>query len=297
MEAIVMHIQWFPGHMAKAKREAIENRNMVDIVLELVDARIPESSRNPLMDEIVGNKPRLIILNKADLADRSMTDSWLAYYSQTEKNQQAVAINTFSQSDITRTKKIIKQMMAEKMATRKEKGLKPRAIRLMVLGIPNVGKSTFINQMIKKNRAKTANKPGVTKQQQWLKIGDDFELLDTPGILWHKFEDQSVGVKLALTGAIKDTLFHKDEIALQALAFFINNYPGRLEETYRISENIEDKDYPELLMDLTKKLNYGDDYERASEKLIFDVRDGKLGTYTLDQIPGSALETRMAEDE
>lgn len=292
-----MHIQWFPGHMAKAKREAIENRNMVDIVLELVDARIPESSRNPLMDEIVGNKPRLIIMNKADLADRSSTDRWLTYFSHVDKNQQAVAINTFSQSDITRTKKIIKEMMAEKMAVRKSKGLKPRAIRLMVLGIPNVGKSTFINQMIKKNRAKTANKPGVTQQQQWLKIGDDFELLDTPGILWHKFEDQKVGVKLALTGAIKDTLFHKDDIALQALEFFIDHYPGRIAGTYHLSETMDEKTYPELLMEFTKKLNFGEDYERASEKLIFDIRDGKLGTYTLDSVPVIHQDSRESSDE
>lgn len=292
-----MHIQWFPGHMAKAKREAIENRNMVDIVLELVDARIPEASRNPLMDEIVGNKPRLIIMNKVDLADRSATDKWLHHFSVVDKNQQAIAISTFNQSDITRTKKIIKEMMAEKMAARAAKGMKPRAIRLMVLGIPNVGKSTFINQMIRKNRAKTANKPGVTQQQQWLKIGNDFELLDTPGILWHKFDDQEMGVKLALTGAIKDTLFHKDDIALYALEYFISHYPGRVNETYRLSEDMSEKTYPELLMELTSRLNFGDDYDRASEKLIFDIRDGKLGTYTLDGVPYSPLEIEATVHE
>ncbi len=280
-----MHIQWFPGHMAKAKREAIEKRNMVDIVMELVDARIPESSRNPLMDEIVGHKPRLIIMNKADLADRADTEAWLKHFNSIDKNQQAIAIDAFSHSDITRTKKIIKEMMAEKMAVRKSKGMKPRAIRLMVLGIPNVGKSTFINQMIKKNRAKTANKPGVTQHQQWLKIGDDFELLDTPGILWHKFEDQRVGVKLALTGAIKDALFHKDDIALYALDFFIHTYPGRINAAYHLSEEMGDKTKPELLMELTTKLNFGEDFDRASEKLIFDIRDGKLGAYTLDEVP------------
>lgn len=280
-----MVIQWFPGHMAKAKRQAIENRNMVDIVLELVDARIPISSRNPLMDEIVGGKPRLIILNKADLADSNMTNDWLEYFNHPEHNQKAIAVNAFSQSDIKRTKKIIKEMMIEKMAAREAKGIKPRAIRLMVLGIPNVGKSTFINQMIKRNRAKTANKPGVTQHQQWLKIENDFELLDTPGILWHKFEDQAIGMKLALTGAIKDTLFHKDDIALYALELWTNRYPGRLKQVYRLDESLGKESYPDMLMALTEQLNFGDEYDRASEKLIFDIRDGKLGTFTLDEVP------------
>ncbi|WP_062532926.1 ribosome biogenesis GTPase YlqF [Jeotgalibaca dankookensis] len=280
-----MVIQWFPGHMAKAKRQAIENRNMVDIVLELVDARIPISSRNPLMDEIVGGKPRLIILNKADLADSNMTNDWLEYFNHPEHNQKAIAVNAFSQSDIKRTKKIIKEMMIEKMAAREARGIKPRAIRLMVLGIPNVGKSTFINQMIKRNRAKTANKPGVTQHQQWLKIENDFELLDTPGILWHKFEDQAIGMKLALTGAIKDTLFHKDDIALYALELWTNRYPGRLKQVYRLDESLGKESYPDMLMALTEQLNFGDEYDRASKKLIFDIRDGKLGTFTLDEVP------------
>ncbi|AZP05368.1 ribosome biogenesis GTPase YlqF [Jeotgalibaca ciconiae] len=280
-----MVIQWFPGHMAKAKREAIENRKMVDIVIELVDARIPESSSNPLMDEIVGNKPRLIILNKADLADRNKTEKWLQYYNRNTENQKAIAINVFNQTDINYTKKVLQGMMSDKAAKWKEKGMKPRATRLMVLGIPNVGKSTFINQMIRKNRAKTANKPGVTKQQQWLKISNEFELLDTPGILWHKFEDPQTGIHLALTGAIKDTLFHKDDIALYALKFFLSNYPGRLQSYYHLNEDISEENLPDLLMELTKKLNFGDDYDRASEKLIFDIRDGKLGTFTLDEIP------------
>ncbi|AQS53096.1 Ribosome biogenesis GTPase A [Jeotgalibaca dankookensis] len=280
-----MVIQWFPGHMAKAKRQAIENRNMVDIVLELVDARIPISSRNPLMDEIVGGKPRLIILNKADLADSNMTNDWLEYFNHPEHNQKAIAVNAFNQSDIKRTKNIIKEMMIEKMAAREARGIKPRAIRLMVLGIPNVGKSTFINQIIKRNRAKTANKPGVTQHQQWLKIENDFELLDTPGILWHKFEDQAIGMKLALTGAIKDTLFHKDDIALYALELWTNRYPGRLKQVYRLDESLGKESYPDMLMALTEQLNFGDEYDRASEKLIFDIRDGKLGTFTLDEVP------------
>ncbi|APZ48810.1 ribosome biogenesis GTPase YlqF [Jeotgalibaca sp. PTS2502] len=280
-----MVIQWFPGHMAKAKREAIENRNMVDIVIELVDARIPESSSNPLIDEIVGHKPRLIILNKLDLADQSKTEKWLQYYNKKNENQKAIAVNVFNQNDIKYVKKVLQEMMAEKHKVWVSKGMKPRATRLMVLGIPNVGKSTFINQMIKKNRAKASNKPGVTKHQQWLKIGNEFELLDTPGILWHKFEDPQTGVHLALTGAIKDALFHKDDIAMYALKFFKAEYPGRIQSYYHLNEDVTDEELPDFLMALTKKLNFGDDYDRASEKLIFDIRDGKLGTYTLDPVP------------
>ncbi|MDE1548452.1 ribosome biogenesis GTPase YlqF [Jeotgalibaca caeni] len=280
-----MVIQWFPGHMAKAKRQAIENRKMVDLVIELVDARIPESSRNPMVEEIVGNKPKLMILNKADLADKKKTEEWVRYYRTVSADQKAIAIDVFNHTEINQVKKVLKDMMAEKMAARLEKGVQPRAIRLMVLGIPNVGKSTFINQMIKKNQAKTANRPGVTQQQKWMKIGNDFELLDTPGILWPKFEDQEIGVKLALSGAIKDALFHKDDIALYALRFFLTNYPGRLQAAYRIDEENRMDDLPGLLMDLTKKMNYGDDFDRASEKLVFDIRDGKLGPFTLDEVP------------
>lgn len=287
-----MVIQWFPGHMAKAKRQAIENRKMVDIVIELVDARLPISSRNPLMDEIAGNKPRLLILNKGDLADPEMTREWIKHYNN-QDNQKAIAISAMDQNDIKRTKKVLKSMMAPKMAALAEKGVKPRAIRLMVLGIPNVGKSTFINQMIKKNRAQTANKPGVTKAQQWLKIENDFELLDTPGILWHKFEDEEIGLKLALSGAIKDTIFHNDDVSLFALKFFLSHYPNRIIEAYKIKENNWEDSLPELLMEITKKLNFGEDYERGSEKLIFDIRDGKLGAYTLDDSPISSVKTEV----
>ncbi|UJF14787.1 ribosome biogenesis GTPase YlqF [Jeotgalibaca sp. MA1X17-3] len=287
-----MVIQWFPGHMAKAKRQAIENRKMVDIVIELVDARLPISSRNPLMDEIAGNKPRLLILNKGDLADPEMTREWIKHYNN-QDNQKAIAISAMDQNDIKRTKKVLKTMMAPKMAALAEKGVKPRAIRLMVLGIPNVGKSTFINQMIKKNRAQTANKPGVTKAQQWLKIENDFELLDTPGILWHKFEDEEIGLKLALSGAIKDTIFHNDDVSLFALKFFLSHYPNRITDAYKIKENNWEDSLPELLMEITKKLNFGEDYERGSEKLIFDIRDGKLGAYTLDDSPVSSVQTEV----
>ena len=280
-----MLIQWFPGHMAKAKREALEKLKMVDLVIELLDARLPESSRNPLIDDIIGNKPRLIVLNKADLADKTATKEWVEYFKQDNKAQRAVSISTLNNKDVENIKRELKAMMAHKTQAMIAKGVKPRAIRLMILGIPNVGKSTLINKLMQKNRAQTGNRPGVTKGQQWLKIGGDFELLDTPGILWPKFEDQLIGQKLALTGAIKDTVFHKDDVALFALRHFMQYYPGRLQAFYKVDENEFEGAVPDLLMELTTKLRFGEDYSRASERIIFDIRGGKLGPYTLDQVP------------
>jgi ribosome biogenesis GTPase A len=293
-----MLIQWFPGHMAKARREAIEKLKLVDLVIELLDARLPESSRNPLIDQIIGNKPRLIVLNKADLADKDKTEEWLEYYNQDEKEQRAIAISTLNPKDMQTLKKEVNTIMAPKMKKLTDKGVKPRAIRLMILGIPNVGKSTLINKLLTKNRAVTGNRPGVTKGQQWLKIDNDFELLDTPGILWPKFEDQVIGKKLALTGAIKDTLFHKDEVALFALAYFLKYYPGKLQEYYKIDEKTFAENTPEFLMGLTTKFGFGEDYGRASEKIMFDIRNGKLGPYTLDSVEKSeddAEETESAQ--
>lgn len=291
------HIQWYPGHMAKAKREAIENRKMVDIIIELVDARIPESSRNPIVDEISGNKPRLILLNKADLADPKETQKWLAYYNSKKGNElRAAAISSHDQRDISRVKAILKEMAAAKMQALAEKGVKGRPIRLMVLGIPNVGKSSFINQMIGKKKAQTGDRPGVTKAQKWLKIGAEFELLDTPGILWPKFEDQEVGQKLAMTGAIKDTLFHKDDVVLDTIRFFMEKYPGRFEERYGVEEESGKEALPQYLMDITAKLGMGEDYERACERILHDLRNKRLGTFTLDSSPANPVSTRYEED-
>lgn len=290
-------IQWYPGHMAKAKREAIEKRKMVDIIIELVDARIPESSRNPMVDEISGNKPRLILLNKADLADANETQKWLSYYnSRDAREQRAAAITAHDQKDIKKVKAILKEMAAPKMQALADKGVKSRPIRLMVLGIPNVGKSSFINHMIGKNKAQTGDRPGVTKAQKWLKIGAEFELLDTPGILWPKFEDPEVGQKLAVTGAIKDTLFHKDDVVLDAIRFFMEKYPGRFEERYGVSEAEGEEALPDFLMAITAKLNFGDDYDRACERILYDLRNKRLGTFTLDQAPVRPASTRSEGD-
>lgn len=281
-------IQWFPGHMAKARREANEKLNLVDIVLELVDARIPESSRNPMIDEIVKQKPRIMVLNKADIADEAMTQKWIRYYQ--SQGFPSVAIDAQHNVGIKQLEKICKQMMAPYFEKQKAKGIKPRPIRLMILGIPNVGKSTLINRFVGKNQAITGNKPGVTKAQRWLKMGRDFELLDTPGILWPKFEDIEVGKKLALTGAIKDQLLHMDDLALYFLRYVGLSYPQILEEkTGLMSQEIQEMEWADVLLFLTKKMGLKDDYEMASQRIIHAYRQQKWGNLTLD-IPYAEVE-------
>ncbi|AOF48976.1 ribosome biogenesis GTPase YlqF [Tetragenococcus halophilus] len=276
-----MTIQWFPGHMAKAKRQVSEKIKHVDIVFELVDGRLPISSRNPMLDEILQQKPRLVLINKADLADPAQTKKWETYFN--EQGYAALAINS---QDNKGSKSILpktKEALAEKLQREQEKGLKPRAIRAMVIGIPNVGKSTLLNRLAGKKMAQTGNKPGVTKGQQWIRYKKDLELLDTPGILWPKFEDQEIGKKLALTGAIKDQLFHQDDIAIYALEFFKQFYPEQLADRYQLTQEDLAFSTAELLMLITKKQGFQDDYDKGSQRIIHDVREGKLGKYTLDR--------------
>lgn len=277
-------IQWYPGHMAKAVRLVKENLKLVDVALELVDARLPESSRNPQLEEILQNKTTIRVLTKADLADPKLTSTWVKYYE--ENGQPAIAINSNSnQGSLKAIENKIKEVMADTLAKRKEKGIINQRIKIMCLGIPNVGKSTLLNHLVKKNVAQTGNKPGVTKSQQWLKAGKTLQLLDTPGILWPKFEDPLVGKKLALTGAIKDTLYAKDDVALYALEYFVENHPQALIERYHLTEEELQDTTVNLLLNLTQKMGFKDDYERASERLIFEVRKGKLGRFTLDSLP------------
>ncbi|MBL1224639.1 ribosome biogenesis GTPase YlqF [Enterococcus sp. BWR-S5] len=276
-----MTIQWFPGHMAKARREVSEKIKFVDIVFELVDARLPLSSRNPMMDQIVQQKPRLVLLNKGDLADSEQSKKWQEYFQ--SKGFHTLIIN--SQQSLG-TNKIIteaKKALKEKIERDKRRGIKPRAIRAMCIGIPNVGKSTLMNRLVGKKIAQTGNKPGVTKGQQWLKSGKELELLDTPGILWPKFEDPEIGKKLALTGAIKDQLLHFDDLAIYGLEFFARFYSERLMERYQLSEEEIFLPAAELLMLISKKRGFKDDYDRASEMIVQEIRSGKLGTYTLDR--------------
>ncbi|AEB29758.1 ribosomal biogenesis GTPase [Carnobacterium sp. 17-4] len=278
-----MTIQWFPGHMAKARRQVTEKIKLVDIVFELVDARLPLSSRNPILDEIIGEKPRIIILNKSDLADPLETKKWVAYF-----NDQGIAAVPIVAQEGHGMKQLMakaKELLQPKFDRRAAKGIKPRAIRAMSIGIPNVGKSTLINRFVKKNIAQTGNKPGVTKAQQWLKLGKELELLDTPGILWPKFEDPEIGKKLALTGAIKDTILQLDEIAMYGLEEMKIRNPEMLAKRYRLTEEELDLESPELLMLISERKGYKEDYTRAAELIVFEIRSGKIGKYTLDIAP------------
>lgn len=275
-------IQWYPGHMAKAIRQVKENLKLVDVTLELVDARLPESSRNPQIEDVVKDKATIRVLMKADLADPKMNTQWVNYYE--NHGQPAIAISS-NHGSLKVIEKKLKKTMADKIAKKKAKGIMNPQIKVMCLGIPNVGKSTLLNHLVNKNIAQTGNKPGVTKSQQWLKAGKELQLLDTPGILWPKFEDPLVGKKLALTGAIKDTLYAKDDVALYALEYFVENHPQVLKDKYHLTDNDLNDTTVNLLLNLTKKMGFKEDYDRASERLIFEIRKGKLGRYTLDKVP------------
>ncbi|WP_017380843.1 ribosome biogenesis GTPase YlqF [Paenisporosarcina sp. TG-14] len=278
-----MTIQWFPGHMAKARREVTEKLKLVDIIFELIDARLPLSSRNPMIDEVIGQKTRLLILNKADMADDFETKKWIRYFE--DQGHRAVAINSFEGRGLQQVTNAAKELLAEKWERMRSRGIKPRAIRAMIVGIPNVGKSTLINRLAKKNLAKTGNTPGITKAQQWIKVEKELDLLDTPGILWPKFEDQSVGYKLALTGAIKDTIINMEDLAVYGLHFLAENYPKRLEERYKITEVDEElvKTFDHIGK-LRRVFSGGGeiDYEKVAELIVRDIRGQHLGKLTFD---------------
>lgn len=271
-------IQWFPGHMSKARRQVQENIKHVDFVTILVDARLPLSSQNRMLTKIVGDKPKLMILNKADLADPIRTKEWRDFYE--SQGLKTLAINSKEQSTVKKVTDIAKILMSDKIAKLRGRGIQKETLRTMIIGIPNAGKSTLMNRLAGKKIAVVGNKPGVTKGQQWLKSNKELEILDTPGILWPKFEDELVGLKLALTGAIKDQLLPMDEVTIFGLNYFKTYYPDRLKERFK-SINLEDE-APEIIMALTQKLGYRDDYDRFYNLFVKEVRDGKLGRYTLD---------------
>ncbi|OFI50261.1 ribosome biogenesis GTPase YlqF [Floricoccus tropicus] len=275
-------IQWFPGHMSKARRQVQENLKYVDIVFELVDARLPISSRNPMLGKIIGDKPRLMILNKKDLADEKLSIEWQNYFRQEGLN--SLLIDSKEQATVKKVTAAAKNVLADKIARDKERGIQERAIRVMVIGIPNVGKSTLLNRLAGKKAAQVGNRPGVTKGQQWIRSNKDLEILDTPGILWPKFEDQLVGLKLALTGAIKDDLIPKDEITIYGLEYFMTNYPNEVVKRYKLMDADMELSAVDLIIYLTKKLGFKDDYDRFYDLFIKDVRDGKLGKFTLDRV-------------
>lgn len=279
-----MTIQWFPGHMAKARRQVTEKLKLVDIILELVDARIPSASRNPMIDEIIQHKPRLVLLNKADMADKEYTKDWIRFFE--EQGIKALAINSQAGSGMKEIVSASEAVLKEKFDRMKAKGIRPRAIRAMIVGVPNVGKSTLINRLAKKNIAKTGNTPGVTKAQQWIKVGKEMELLDTPGILWPKFEDQEVGLKLALTGAIKDTILNLQDVCIYGLRFLEKEYPERLKERYGLSTIPED--VVELFDEIGKRrgalMSRGEvDYDKVTELVIRDIRSEQFGPLTFER--------------
>lgn len=279
-----MVIQWYPGHMAKAKREVTEQLKKVDVVFELVDARIPYSSRNPMIDDVINQKPRVVILNKKDMSNLNEMQKWEYFF--TDKGFYPVAVDAKHGKNLKGVENAAIEATKEKFEKEKAKGLKPRAIRAMIVGIPNVGKSTLINKLAKKNIAQTGNKPGVTKQQQWIKVGKALQLLDTPGILWPKFEDETVGKKLSLTGAIKDSIVHLDEVAIYGLQFLIKHDVEGLKNHYNIdvetdAEILEWFDAIGRRRGLLQKGNEVD-YEAVIELIVNDVRNAKIGTYCFD---------------
>ena len=277
-----MNFQWYPGHMTKAKRQMQEDIKLIDLVIELVDARIPLSSRNPDIDELGKNKYRLILMNKADLADKKKTEQWSAYFK--EKGFFVVSLDARTKNSMKTITDIVMEACKEKIERDRKRGIKNRPVRAMVVGIPNVGKSTFINSYAGKACAKTGNKPGVTKGKQWIRLNKNVELLDTPGILWPKFEDQMVGLRLALIGSIKDEILNVDELAVELSKFLTVHYPGLLNKRYEVAaaQEITDMIY-EVAKNRNCMLKGGEpDYSKAAALIIDDFRSGKLGEITLE---------------
>ena len=278
-----MQVQWYPGHMTKAKRAMQEDIKLVDLVIELVDARSPLSSRNPDIDTLGKNKARLILLNKADLADPAANQAWTGYFE--KKGYTVVRIDARRKADLKPIQVAVMTACKEKIERDRRRGIKNRPVRAMVVGIPNVGKSTFINSYAGRACAKTGNKPGVTRGNQWIRLNKEVELLDTPGILWPKFEDPQVGIRLALLGSVKDDILNSDELAVELLKRLRAAYPEALSERY--GEAVLAGSEAEALMEIARARNCilkgGEpDYSRAAKLLIDDFRGGRLGRITLE---------------
>ncbi|WP_010623472.1 ribosome biogenesis GTPase YlqF [Companilactobacillus versmoldensis] len=283
-----MVLQWYPGHMNKAKNQVQDRLKVVDIVLEIVDARLPYSSRNPVLEQIINQKKHIIILNKADLADPKLTSDWILSYQQ--EGTAAIEVDAKHDTKLTKLNNLIRSELSDKIAKYERNGVKNFQIRAMCIGIPNVGKSTILNKMVGKKVAVTGNKPGVTKNQNWLKTDYGIDLLDTPGILWPKISDPKVGMKLALSGAIKDKIYPPDDVAIYALDFLQANYLDRVMSVYNLQRSdVYNHTTAQLLMRLTEKLGYKEDYDRAARRVIMDVRNLKFGRVTFD-VPGEFYE-------
>ncbi len=284
-EISTTNINWFPGHMTKTKRMMAENQKLIDVVVEMVDARIPLSSRNPSIDEIFPSKPRILVLNKCDIADDKLTREWEKYFS--EKGICVMAVSSTGGKSINGIFDACREILKEKIEHERERGLVNRSVKIMVVGIPNVGKSSLINKLSGRKNAITGDRPGVTRGKQWIRLKNGFELLDTPGILWPKFEDRLVGERLAFTGAIKDDILDIEEIACILMNFLRDNYPESLEMRYKMT-NIENLTGYELLTLMGKKRGFvvsgGEiDTERAAKILLDEFRGAKLGKITLEK--------------
>ncbi len=278
-----MNIQWYPGHMTKARRMMEEDIKLIDLVIELVDARLPLSSRNPDIDKLAKNKSRLILLNKSDLADDNINNMWSAYF----KNMgfYVVKLDARNGSGMKAINAVIQEACKEKIERDRKRGILNRPVRAMVVGIPNVGKSTFINSYAKKACAKTGNKPGVTKGKQWIKLNKGLELLDTPGILWPKFEDQQVGIRLAISGSINDDILNIAELSLELIKILVSEYPGKLHDRYDIDETMKPLDILEAIATKRGCLKKGEqiDIDKAANIVIDEFRVGKLGRISLEK--------------
>ncbi|MCI6004552.1 MAG: ribosome biogenesis GTPase YlqF [Blautia sp.] len=279
-----MNVQWYPGHMTKARRQMQEDIKLIDLIIELVDARVPLSSRNPDIDELGKNKSRLILLNKADLADERQNEAWKEYFQ--KKGYFVVKVDSRSGSGMKMIQNVIQEACKEKIERDRRRGIKNRPIRAMVVGIPNVGKSTFINTFAGKACAKTGNKPGVTKGKQWIRLNKGVELLDTPGILWPKFEDQEVGIRLAYIGSIKDDVLNMEELSLSLIDYLRIKYQGVLEKRYGIPEEGTSLEVMEAIARARGCLKKGEelDYGKTAGILFDDFRSGRLGRITLEWV-------------
>ena len=287
-------LNWFPGHMAKTRRQIAEDLKMIDVVVEILDARIPMSSQNPDIRQITQNKKKIIVLNKYDLSDKNKTERWIEYF--TQKGQKVVLADSLTGKGVNETVRQIQKVMEEDMQKMADKGRIGRKIRTMIVGIPNVGKSSFINRISKKTSAEVGNKPGVTKQKQWIRINEKIELLDTPGVLWPKFESQKVAMNLAITGTIKDDILDLVEVAYTLTKFMLENYKENLLQRYSLEEKkideilqqdqAENENIYEIMQLIGRRrgaiLGGNVDDERTAKLILDDFRSGKLGKITLE---------------
>lgn len=298
-----LHIHWFPGHMAKAHRMIQENIKLVDVVVELLDARIPSSSGNPVIQEVIGQKPRLIVLNKADLADSQMTEEWLRWFK--ERGQAAIAVTATSGSKgLKQMVQVLQKLAAEKLQRRLDKGMQPRPVRAMILGIPNVGKSSLINALVGSATVRTADKPGVTRGKQWIRLHKDLELLDTPGVLWPRLDNQEAAFRLAVTGAIHDDVYDMEKASLRLLKRLLKQRPEQVVKRYNLTIPLPEE--PEEVLRLIGarrgclKSGGVTDEDKAAKLILHEFRAGKIGQWTLDK-PGEVFELesdrRLEEDE